>query len=551
MSPETPPSRSDTRSSSIFPDLPKIPHFQPAPRTLYQKVHNRPRWLLVLQAGLWRFLMSIGMFLHRLAPPRPKKANFHRTFTSTLAGKQGDITLHFYVPADWATQRDLWKGRPVVPEAEPERDVEAGMEPLGRRESLRKSIGSLGEGLKRRTERNRRWDHYPVVINFHGGGFTLGSPHDDARWCRTVVDNMNAVVVSVDYRLAPEHPFPTAVEDGVDAVIWLHNHAAEFGISREKICLSGFSSGANMAFTVPLRLYDEQTGFAREDVEEASTEDNTRGAVQYKPYESSTEASSSTATVPAQDHTRNSDSPTTSTPAYSTVTTVRPDEPPPPIPHPPNKTSTTFHEQNLQHSHIHIACIVPWYPSLDYTRTRHERRATCVRADQELPALFTNLFDDSYLHPPAAVSLDSPYLSPGVAPTSLLREGLPKDVIMHTCEWDMLLDEGQAFHNRLSAPDIGKDVVYNMVPGVPHGWDKAPNPWKPTPGVREWYLGAIREMQRVLGEQPVKGRSRSVVGGRSRSAAGRRKSGLSRTREEDEGRETGRTESVSGHGALP
>ncbi|EGP89960.1 uncharacterized protein MYCGRDRAFT_68502 [Zymoseptoria tritici IPO323] len=419
MSTETPPSRSDTRSSSIFPDLPKIPHFQPAPRTLYQKVHNRPRWLLVLQAGLWRFLMSIGMFLHRLAPPRPKKANFHRTFTSTLAGKQGDITLYFYVPADWATQRDL----------------------------------------------NRRWDHYPVVINFHGGGFTLGSPHDDARWCRTVVDNMNAVVVSVDYRLAPEHPFPTAVEDGVDAVIWLHNHAAEFGISREKICLSGFSSGANMAFTVPL--------------------------------------------------------------------------------------STTFHEQNLQHSHIHIACIVPWYPSLDYTRTRHERRATCVRADQELPALFTNLFDDSYLHPPAAVSLDSPYLSPGVAPTSLLREGLPKDVIMHTCEWDMLLDEGQAFHNRLSAPDIGKDVVYNMVPGVPHGWDKAPNPWKPTPGVREWYLGAIREMQRVLGEQPVKGRSRSVVGGRSRSAAGRRKSGLSRTREEDEGRETGRTESVSGHGALP
>merc|ERR1712023_153257 len=88
---------------------------------------------------------------------------------------------------------------------------------------------------------------------------------DDARWCSTVVDECNAVVIAVDYRLAPECPFPTAVEDGVDAVIWVHQNAEELGIDPNKIALSGFSSGANMACSVPLRLWDEMMGFPRED----------------------------------------------------------------------------------------------------------------------------------------------------------------------------------------------------------------------------------------------------------------------------------------------
>lgn len=152
---------------------------------------------------------------------------------------------------------------------------------------------------------------------------------------------------------------------------------------------------------------------------------------------------------------------------------------------------------------IKIACLVPWYPPVDYTRTREQRRATCRRADQELPALFTDLFDESYLHPPNTISLDSPYLSPGVAPTSLLKAALPEEIIMHTCEWDMLLDEGEGFKDRLISSELGKKVWYSMVEGVPHGWDKAPNPWKPTPGVREHYLKACREMRRVFG--PEKG----------------------------------------------
>ena len=72
---------------------------------------------------------------------------------------------------------------------------------------------------------------------------------------------------------------------------------------------------------------------------------------------------------------------------------------------------------------------------------------------------------------------------------------------MHTCEWDMLLAEGEEFHQRLKSKEVGKKVVYKMLEGVPHGWDKAPNPVKPTPGVKEHYLKACKELRRVFGDE--------------------------------------------------
>jgi len=367
------------------------------------------------------------------------------------------------------------------------------------RSKMRMSISSIGDGLRRRKS-IKRWGGYPVVVNFHGGGFTLGDPHDDGRWCGTVVEECNAVVVSVDYRLAPEHPFPTAVEDGADAVLWLHKHAEEFGIDSDKICISGFSSGANMAFSVPLRLYDEQSGFARnESVVDAPQQTDgavgsSAGHVEYR----SPETSGATESHDAE-------------PGTSTTHLINQSETAPPPGTGPRKTETTLTEHAIDVANVKIKCVIPWYPSLDYTRTREERRGTCKRADQELPAFFTNLFDDSYLHPPKDVALDSPYLSPGVAPTELLRDALPEEIILHTCEWDMLLDEGEEFHKRLISPEIGKTVHYTMIPGVPHGWDKAPNPWKPTPGVKEHYLEACKEMRRILGQKPDDVRRRKSV----------------------------------------
>lgn len=307
----------------------------------------RPRWVLHLQAQMWRFLMSIGMYLHRLAPPHPPKPAFTRTIPAKVSGKPGLINLYFYTPLGYETQKRLWKGKPIEHE-ETHRDQ--------RRRSV---ISQVGSSIKRRSSHARKWDTYPVVINFHGGGFTLGTAGDDGRWCGTVVDECQAVVVSVDYRLAPEHPFPTAVEDGVDAVVWVHQHAEELGIDRNKIALSGFSSGGNMAFTVPLRLYDELTGFIR-DGDEATPSAG-------QPSTSSTaQASSSTALIDG----------TSSPPG-------------------PSKSGTQVTSKDISDmSAINIRAIVPWYPSLDYTRTREQRRATNVRKDQELSALFTDLFGE-------------------------------------------------------------------------------------------------------------------------------------------------------------
>ncbi|KAK3118004.1 hypothetical protein LTR53_000040 [Teratosphaeriaceae sp. CCFEE 6253] len=479
---------------------------------------GRPRWLLHLQASTWRFLMSIGMLLHRLAPPRPPKPDFSREIPSTLSKQPGEILLQCYVPVDWETQRRLWVERPLVrgqmqrgeevvvegkgDEEGEGRDVDGagrGRASLGRRVSS--SMNLMGQSFRRRSVNVRRWGHYPVVINFHGGGFTLGTATDDARWCGTVVEELNAVVISVDYRLAPEHPFPTAVEDGADAVLWVHEHADELGIDREKIALSGFSSGANMAFTVPLRLYDEQHGVHRV---EPSQEDRAAAAAANGPpstLDSPASSSSSTRVASPSEETDSAMEMTTpSTSPAHPISAMRP--------HKPAPRATTRAIPNIS-----IRCLVPFYPSLDYTLTRDQRRTTLpphIRKDHELPALFTNLFDDSYLHPPQHIALDSPYLSPGVAPTELLRDALPQTIILHTCEYDMLLEEGEVFRRRLEGPEIGKQVKYTMVPGVPHGWDKAPNPLRPTKGVRGHYLRACREMRGALGGMPGRDRERAT-----------------------------------------
>ena len=92
----------------------------------------------------------------------------------------------------------------------------------------------------------------PVVVNFHGGGWIFGSPQMDSRWASRVVQT-GAVVVSVGYRLAPEHPFPTPLEDCVDAIKWVYQHADRYNLDTSRIVLSGFSAGGNMVFAAAIK----------------------------------------------------------------------------------------------------------------------------------------------------------------------------------------------------------------------------------------------------------------------------------------------------------
>ena len=96
----------------------------------------------------------------------------------------------------------------------------------------------------------------PVIVHFHGGGWTLGAL-DQSDWlCSQVGLGVGAVVVSVDYRLAPTHRFPLAVVDSVDAVRWVAHHAGELGVDPGRIAVMGDSAGGNLATVVCQILRD-------------------------------------------------------------------------------------------------------------------------------------------------------------------------------------------------------------------------------------------------------------------------------------------------------
>lgn len=97
----------------------------------------------------------------------------------------------------------------------------------------------------------------PVVVNFHGGGFALGSARQCDWICSIVAADVDAVVVSVDYRLAPAHKFPAAVEDCYDALLWTAAHAAELGADPARLGVMGDSAGGNLAAVVAIMARDE------------------------------------------------------------------------------------------------------------------------------------------------------------------------------------------------------------------------------------------------------------------------------------------------------
>jgi acetyl esterase len=96
----------------------------------------------------------------------------------------------------------------------------------------------------------------PGLVFFHGGGHVLGDLDMTDRQCRQIAHRAQCVVVSVDYRLAPEHPFPAAVEDASAATRYVAAHADEFGIDPGALAVGGESGGANLAAVTTLIARD-------------------------------------------------------------------------------------------------------------------------------------------------------------------------------------------------------------------------------------------------------------------------------------------------------
>jgi acetyl esterase len=100
---------------------------------------------------------------------------------------------------------------------------------------------------------------FPVLVFFHGGGFVIGSIELYDELCRALANGAGCIVISVGYRLAPEHKFPAAVEDCYAAAKWVAVHAKAIGGDAMRIAVGGDSAGGNLAAVVALMARDKDT----------------------------------------------------------------------------------------------------------------------------------------------------------------------------------------------------------------------------------------------------------------------------------------------------
>ena len=101
----------------------------------------------------------------------------------------------------------------------------------------------------------------PAVLYFHGGGFVLGDTHAYSRQSTHIAQHCRATVIFVDFRKAPEHPFPAALDDALLAAQWTLENADRLGIDPRRIGLMGDSAGGNLAINVALRLGESSQPF--------------------------------------------------------------------------------------------------------------------------------------------------------------------------------------------------------------------------------------------------------------------------------------------------
>jgi len=97
----------------------------------------------------------------------------------------------------------------------------------------------------------------PIIVYFHGGGYVKGGIEESDAFCRNLAHVTRHIVLSIDYRLAPECPFPAALDDAIAATRWAATHAAELGSTSGPIVVCGESAGGNLAAVACLQLRDD------------------------------------------------------------------------------------------------------------------------------------------------------------------------------------------------------------------------------------------------------------------------------------------------------
>ncbi|MEN2784906.1 alpha/beta hydrolase [Sphingomonas qilianensis] len=96
----------------------------------------------------------------------------------------------------------------------------------------------------------------PALLWMHGGGFVVGRPEQDMAIVSRILDRIDIAIISIDYRLAPEHPFPAPLDDCHAALCWLVEHASELDIDIKRIAIGGQSAGGGLAAALVQRVAD-------------------------------------------------------------------------------------------------------------------------------------------------------------------------------------------------------------------------------------------------------------------------------------------------------
>ena len=149
-----------------------------------------------------------------------------------------------------AEARELYlKGRVV---SNPEPPELASIEPL----TIPSPAGSIPARIYTPTRLRKANGLAPGLVFFHGGGWVIGDLDSHDVVCRKLADEGELMVVSVDYRLAPEHKFPAAVDDAIASTKWIAENAKQFGIDASRLMVGGDSAGGNLAAVVAISARD-------------------------------------------------------------------------------------------------------------------------------------------------------------------------------------------------------------------------------------------------------------------------------------------------------
>ena len=132
----------------------------------------------------------------------------------------------------------------------------AGMGPPAHAEEDRTIPGPAGE-IPVRIMKPGPGDSYPLLVWYHGGGWTIGDLNSGVDAVRLLANVANCAVISVDYRLAPEHPYPASLDDCYAALEWAVANAAELGVDASQLAVGGDSAGGNLAAVVSQKARDE------------------------------------------------------------------------------------------------------------------------------------------------------------------------------------------------------------------------------------------------------------------------------------------------------